>query len=317
MIESKFKGNRRIDYDGKDQYFTKPHIAEYLVNKTKEIISFNEYDQILEPSAGSGAFLDYLPEDKRIGIDIDPQREDIIEQDFFKYSTDKSTLTIGNPPFGIRNKLSIQFFNHAATFSDTIAFIIPNPWKMYSIHKRLDSRFKLVYSEQVQPFSFIKLGDSPGKRHLEDNSTNVNCVFQIWTRRDDIDLPDLRKSTPDPLTTEDFTAYGYFATKENLTDDIQYDFLVRAWGGMPFAKRGPGPLSTGTVHDNGDSLKGNWRMQYTAIKSHQPYVREIFESIPIEDWWVSMSSMNNITQELLIMKYNEYKEKYLKLKTST
>ena len=69
---------------------------------------------------------------------------------------------------------------------------------MYSIHKRLDSRFKLVYSEQVQPFSFIKLGDSPGKRHLEDNSTNVNCVFQIWTRRDDIDLPDLRKYAPDP-----------------------------------------------------------------------------------------------------------------------
>ena len=80
---------------------------------------------------------------------------------------------------------------------------------------------------------------------------------------------------------------------------------------MPFAKRGPGPLSTGTIHSDGNNLKGNWRMQYTAIKAHKPYVKEIFESIPIEDWWVSMSSMSNITQELLIMKYNEYKDKYL------
>ena len=308
---SKFKGNRRIDYDGRDQYYTKPSVAKYCVNQVKKYFDLYQYENILEPSAGTGVFLDYLPKNNRVGIDIDPQRKDVIKQDFFKYTTNKTTLVIGNPPFGIRNKLSIQFFNHAAKFADTIAFIIPNPWKMHSIHRRLDPRYKLIYSEQIKPFSFFKIGNSPGKRHLEDNSTNVNCVFQIWTCREDIELKDLRKYDPDPKISDDFTTYGYFANKENLTDDIEYDFLIRAWGGMPFAKRGPGPLSTGTIHSDGNNLKGNWRMQYTAIKAHKPYVKEIFESIPIEDWWVSMSSMSNITQELLIMKYNEYKDKYL------
>ncbi|MDB0041502.1 hypothetical protein N9F16_00280 [bacterium] len=307
-VVNKFKGNRRVGYDGKDQYFTKRSVTQKYTEITNKLFPFKDYDLILEPSAGEGAFLDYLPKNKSLGIDIDPQRKDVVKQDFFEYSTNKKTLTIGNPPFGIRNKLSVRFFNHAANFSDTIAFIIPNPWKMYSIHKRLDSRFKLVYEEQIEPFSFLKQGESRGKRHLGDNSTNVNCVFQIWTK-EETDLPDLRKYEKDPKSHPDFTTYGYFADKNNIEDGLDYDFLIRAWGGMPFAKRGPGRLSTGTVHDNGDNLKGNWRMQYTAIKAHKPYVREIIESIPIEDWWVCMSSMSNIPQELLIMKYIEYKNK--------
>ena len=210
---SKFKGNRRIDYDGKDQYFTKRSVAQGYIEITNKLFPFKDYDLILEPSAGEGAFLDYLPKGKSLGVDIDPQRKDVVEQDFFEYSTNKKTLTIGNPPFGIRNKLSVRFFNHAANFSDTIAFIIPNPWKMYSIHKRLDNRFKLVYEEQLQPFSFQKQGKSPGKRHLEDNSTNVNCVFQIWTK-EETDLPDLRKYEKDPKSHPDFTTYGYFADKK-------------------------------------------------------------------------------------------------------
>ena len=126
--------------------------------------------------------------------------------------------------FGRKNKLSVEFFNHAADFSDTIAFIIPNPWKMYSIHKRLDNRFKLVYEEQLESFSFLKLGESRGKRHLEDNSTNVNCVFQIWTK-EETDLPDLRKYEKDPKSHPDFTTYGYFADKNNIPDDLDFDFL--------------------------------------------------------------------------------------------
>ena len=37
---SKFKGNRRIDYDGKDQYYTKPLIAEHCVNQVKNILIY-------------------------------------------------------------------------------------------------------------------------------------------------------------------------------------------------------------------------------------------------------------------------------------
>ena len=305
---NKFKGNRRIDYDGKDQYFTKFNIAKDYIQKTNELFPFSNYELILESSAGNGSFLYNLPKKNRLGLDIEPQGEEIVEQDFFEYSTDKKTLSIGNPPFGIKNKLSIAFFNHTALFADTIAYIVPNPWKMYSIHKRLDPRFKLVFEEQIPSFSFYKLGESPGKRHLKDNSTNVNCIFQIWTK-EETSLPNLRKYTPDDKSHEDFEALGYFATKDLLPNNIKCDFLIRAWGGMPFAKRGPGPLSTGTIHNNQSNLKGNWQMQYTAIRAHKPYVREVFESIKVEDWWINISSMNNITQELLIKKYKEHKEK--------
>ena len=77
---------------------------------------FKDYDLILEPSAGEGAFLDYLPKSKSLGIDIDPKREDVIEHDFFEFSTNKKTLTIGNPPFGRKNKLSVEFLTMLQIF---------------------------------------------------------------------------------------------------------------------------------------------------------------------------------------------------------
>ena len=45
-----------------DKYYTSPELAEYCVNKTKEIIGDENITEYLEPSAGSGVFLNYLPE---------------------------------------------------------------------------------------------------------------------------------------------------------------------------------------------------------------------------------------------------------------
>ena len=310
-MSNRFGGGRRIDFDGKDQFFTKQNVAKKYVDKVNDMFPLSYYDIVLESSAGSGAFLDEFPQNS-LGLDIESQRDDIIEQDFLTYFAeyDKSYITIGNPPFGRASTLAIEFFNHSAKFCDTIAYIIPNTWRFSKVQSRLDSRYKLVYEETVEPFAFIKIGKSPGKRHMEDGSINVNCVFQIWTRKE-TDLPDLRVSEPLPLTHEDFTPVGYFATKNNLTGSDEWDFLLKAWGGMPFAKRGPSPYSFGAIWDSPKDLKGNWRMQYLGIKGHKDYVREIFNSIPIEDWWVNVSSMNTITLDLLVMMYSKYKKKYL------
>lgn len=309
--DNRFGGGRRIDFDGKDQFFTKSHIAKKYVDKVNSLFPLSDYDYVLESSAGSGAFLDEFPENK-LGMDIESQREDIIEQDFLTYFEDinKSYITIGNPPFGRASKLAIEFFNHSAKFCDTIAYVIPNTWRFNKVQERLDSRYKLVYEEVVEPFAFIKIGKSPGKRHMEDGSINVNCVFQVWTRRE-TDMEDLRVSEPLPTSHPDFTPIGYFATKENLKEGDEWNFLLKAWGGMPFAKRGPSPYSFGAVWDNADTLKGNWQMQYLGIQAHTPHVRGVFESIPIEQWWTEVSSMNTITLQLLIMVYEKYKKKYL------
>ena len=67
----------------KDQFYTKPDIAVICFSVLKETICLNKYDCFLEPSAGQGVFLDLFPIIKRVGIDIDPKRDDIIECDFF------------------------------------------------------------------------------------------------------------------------------------------------------------------------------------------------------------------------------------------
>ena len=43
-----------------DKYYTSPELAKYCVEKTREIIGNDNITEYIEPSAGSGVFLDYL-----------------------------------------------------------------------------------------------------------------------------------------------------------------------------------------------------------------------------------------------------------------
>ena len=308
---SRFRGGRRIDFDGKDQFFTKDSVAKHVVDVVNKKFPFKDYDNIIEPSAGSGAILEYLPKDKRIGVDIEKNHDEVIEKDFFDYDFPEGrNLVIGNPPFGRASKLAVEFFEKSALYAETIAFIIPNTWRFSKVQSKLNPRFKLVHEEEIETFAFIKIGKSPGKRQLEDGSININCVLQIWTCREDKG-EDLRTNIPLKSTHEDFDMVGYF-TKEKtlLNDESDWDFLVKAWGGMPFAKRGPSPFSFGAIHTTTKGLKGNWNMQYTGIKAKNPHVREIFDSIPMEEWWKNVASMNTITPEIMVYMYTKYKNKY-------
>ena len=81
-------------YKEKDQFFTPKNTAIYCYNKFIEII--NKYGDnqnmytYIEPSAGSGNFLNLLPKNNRIGLDIEPLSEEIIKQDFLEWFPDKS-----------------------------------------------------------------------------------------------------------------------------------------------------------------------------------------------------------------------------------
>ena len=109
---------------GLDKFYTKEQVAKKCFNFLHSQLDIPETVIYLEPSAGAGAFIDLLP--NYIALDILPEDERIQEQDFLKFETEKSNfITIGNPPFGNRSKLAIDFFNKAATFSDVIAFIVP------------------------------------------------------------------------------------------------------------------------------------------------------------------------------------------------
>lgn len=100
-----------------------------------------------QPSAGTGVFLNYLNK-PYLAYDIEPTDDRIEKQDYLtlniKYK--KGRCIIGNPPFGDRMNLVIQFYNKAVNECDYISFILPisqyrNNMSLY--------KFDLIYSENL------------------------------------------------------------------------------------------------------------------------------------------------------------------------
>lgn len=162
-----------------DQYFTDRNIAKQLFLKAKKIISkyenLNKYTW-LEPSVGEGCFLDLLPKTRRIGIDISPKRSDVIKQDYLKYNLpNKPLIIIGNPPFGHRGVMALEFINHSKK-ADFVCFILPMFFESKgkgSIKYRVKN-FNLIYSEKIEKNSFY----IPNT----EKKVNVECIFQVWSK---------------------------------------------------------------------------------------------------------------------------------------
>lgn len=63
---------------------------------------------------------------------------------------DKKRVIVGNPPFGHRGKLALDFLNKSLNEAPIVAFILPNLFKRYSIQKRIDKRAKLVLNADLE-----------------------------------------------------------------------------------------------------------------------------------------------------------------------
>jgi len=156
-----------------DQFFTPEEDAIRFIRLLNERYDLSQFDMVLEPSAGAGAFYKHLPQN-RLGLDICPQFEGIQEADFLKWHhTGGRTAVIGNPPFGRRGSLAKKFFQKCSQFAHVIAFIFPAIFSKEGFYKSLDKQFHLVYEEPLNLF------------HLPDGGERlVNCVFQIWEKRE-------------------------------------------------------------------------------------------------------------------------------------
>lgn len=148
-----------------DKHYTDNETAKRLVN----LIDQDSYDIIVEPSAGDGSICELIDQSKLIAIDISPDKDYMKKMDFFDFSlgNEKKVLTIGNPPFGYRAQKAIEFFNHAAKYSDTIAFIVPRSFRKSYIINQLNAYFHLIHDENVEVGSFV-------------SGTSVRCCIQIW-----------------------------------------------------------------------------------------------------------------------------------------
>lgn len=201
-----------------DQYYTKDDVAEKYYKVLQEYVDINEIDFVLEPSAGMGAFFKILPENKRLGLDLEPKFNGIEKQDFFDFIpvTDKKYITVGNPPFGTGSNLAVKFFNHAAKFSKTIAFILPRTFKRTSIQNKLHYNFHLIYNE-----------DLPIKPCCFEPEMMAKCCFQIWEKKEIA-----REKIIYPNETNDFSflKYGPLDDNKQPTPPQGADFAIKAYG---------------------------------------------------------------------------------------
>lgn len=135
-----------------------------------------------------------FPADKEVfGYDLKPGAEDIVEADWFEidktqFNKYKSILVCGNPPFGQQNTLAINFFNEAAKFCNTIAFILPLSFKKDSIQNRLSLDFSLENEIVLENCDFLL---------KNEEKVIVPCVFQIWKRNNVSRHPIKLKTTTD------------------------------------------------------------------------------------------------------------------------
>lgn len=183
-----------------DKFYTTPETAQLCVYTLMATHPNPTWDLAVEPSAGNGAFLPFMPCPHK-AYDIAPEAPGITKRNFFTWKGSKKKLLIlGNPPFGKNAHLAIKFFNHGAQWAQTIAFIVPKSFLKVSIQNRLSMDFSLLgsYPLPPHPFTFNQL------------PYTVPCVFQIWERQP-------RTPTLLPLSHPDFS----FTTPQEADFAIQ------------------------------------------------------------------------------------------------
>ena len=179
-IETKSLGRK----DALDRFYTKNEIVQLCLKE----IDLSQYDMIIEPSAGAGAFSSNIH--NCLSYDIAPANDNIQQANWFeldKTQFSTNSLVIGNPPFGEQNSLSINFFNEAASFCKTIAFVLPKSFKKVSVQNRLNLSFHLVKELDLPDNAFL----------LNGHEYDVPCVFQIWTRHNTMRKKIRLKTTTD------------------------------------------------------------------------------------------------------------------------
>lgn len=252
-----------------DQYYTKQNIAidclKILKNKLLDYIEF-ENEIILEPSAGTGSFIEaaniVLKPKEILAIDIDPKHKIIKKKDFFEFETNKIVLTIGNPPFGKKSDLAIDFFNHASQYSHTIAFVVPVQFRKYGIQKKLNNCFKLIWDHTLPEAAFVNQEQSV--------QYNIRCCFQIWTCLK-TKYDNLRLMETPPTAHPDFEMFQYNNTKETIKYfDYDWDFAVFRQGFYDYSLR--------FYHKQ----ELNPKRQYIFFKTNNKTVLKILKSLNFE-----------------------------------
>jgi hypothetical protein len=154
-------------------------------------------------------------------MDIEPRHPRVFSQNYLDWTPSddsKRYIVFGNPPFGLRGHLALQFINHSLQFADYVAFILPQLFESDgkgSPRKRVDG-YSLIYSEKLTGLF----------RTPEGDNTEVNGVFQIWSKVESNPEYELSSGNDDVLRIYSLSDGGTASTTRNRDKLNQCDIYL-------------------------------------------------------------------------------------------
>ena len=265
-----------------EKFYTKSEIVKSCIENVKLV--FDELNitnpHILEPSAGSGIFIDEFEDFTYDAYDIQPEAKNIIKADFLEKNIDeiitqkeKELIVLGNPPY----KLAIKFINKCAQLkARLICFVLPNVFKKPTILNKIDRAYHLIKQLPLSKNSF-KLGD-------EDY--DVPSSFFIFAKQSELR----------PLIKLDKPCIGYkYVSFSNLKIDKGVingaDISILRVGG----RAGRAFLTNDT---SDDALVSKQKYNYFITLSNKEHILNIIREINEIQW-----ESNNTTGPRSIGKY--------------
>ena len=254
-----------------DKYYTPPDLASYITEKTIGIIGEQNITEYLEPSAGSGVFLDYINK-PFLAYDIKPEDDRILEEDFLKVNLEykKGRCIIGNPPYGSKLNLAQKFFKKSVILGDYIAFILPisQLWNTNSMYE-----FDLIHSEDLgfKMYSGRKL----------------HCCFNIYKRPKSGELNKKKKEK-----LEDVTIIRQDSKRFKQTTN--FDLILCYWGNG----------SAGKIVQE----EGQYSAEYKIIVNNKNVREKVIHVLSEISWWDELNciAMLKIQQFHIIKVLKKY-----------
>ena len=237
-----------------DKFYTRKKVVSQCLQHIDDI---DKYDCVIEPGAGSGAFVKQIKHSNLIAMDISPDHNGIERNNYLTYSLNpvyKNVLIIGNPPFGIKHKMADMFIKHSLLFDNvtTIGFILPNTYNKHTRQKIIPAgewrikkivdlgRDAFLYDNKIYhvPCSFFVFDRSKGKDLRIQPSLYSEAVDFKFGKKDDYDIFMFGASPKRLIEKPMPNNRGYFIKSRIAVDSLIERIRAINWKGNSCANGG-------------------------------------------------------------------------------
>jgi len=209
-----------------DKYYASPSLVNYVVDTAINTIGKENITEIVEPSAGDGAFIEKLDS---LGIpveyyDLYPEHDRIKKQDFktLNLPYKEGRLFLGGPPYATGSKLWLMFVKKASEMGDYIAYISPPSFHEVNPYPEF---LEILHTEQLPLQEFL------GSKERGEKDVDMRSSFNIYKVDHDREV---QSDPKDDQLDQDFTI-GSFDKRMlkpgyRKTPAPEYDYYMTAWG---------------------------------------------------------------------------------------